>query len=148
MQVTHVIVSRAAGCSARGAVRVSPQRVRVPLGSMFYPMSDRVRVSSSFPEIVRGGVLVEPSIRFVLSEKRRSRKQSRSGWQGDGSLDLDEENRSRRLRAHRFEFCILRLWPLPHGARRETHTFRTRHFGIAVARKSSLPSAEPFAPAG
>ena len=41
---------------------------------------------------------------FAKSGKRRSRKQSRSRQEGDGSLDLDEEKRSRYLRAHRSEF--------------------------------------------
>ena len=57
-----------------------------------------------FPEIVRGGVLVEPYIRCFGPEKRRSRDQSRSRQEGDGSLDLDEEKRSCHPRAHRFEF--------------------------------------------
>ena len=62
-----------------------------------------------FPEIVRGGVLVEPSIRCLHPEKRRSRDQSRSRGEGYRSLDLDEEKRSRHPRAHRFE---LRATPL------------------------------------
>ena len=82
-------------------------------------------VVTFFPEIVRGGVLVEPSIRSVKSEKRRSGKQSRSRQEGDGSLDLDEEKRSRYLRAHRSEVENPPLLPLPytcasgepHGAR-------------------------------
>ena len=103
-----------------------------------------------FPEIVRGGVLVEPSMRMrcVKPGKCRSPEQSRSRREGDGSLDLEEEKRSRRLRAHQFEFCALPLWHLPHGARRVTHTFCTRYFGIAVACKSSFLGAEPFASAG
>ena len=51
------------------------------------------------PQIVRCGVLVEPSLRYVGSEKRRESTAVR-----DGSLDLDEEKRSRHPRAHRFEF--------------------------------------------
>ena len=59
-----------------------------------------------FAEIVRGGVLVEPSIRSPRPEKRRSRKQSRSRREGEVSLDLEEEKRFRHPRAHRFEFCV------------------------------------------